>query len=153
MPTNQIDKYEVEVAENQRRHSNVCSLGHSFVAHGFVYKNANAHCIYYAGWPTPEGKISLAIAIGEWGENPNEHDCICFGLEVTANESEILFQVIDPVNSPWRDCDLLGEMQPRDHALKSPLLQEVFTVTDTILRSHPALCQYLSLTCPNCAQA
>ncbi len=155
MPTNQIDTYEVEVGENQSRPSGTCKLDHSFVAHGFVYKNTDARAVYYAAWPISEenNSISFAIAIGEWDDSSNTRDRTCFGLRATESENEILFQVIDPINSPWGDSELLGKMLCREDALKSVFLEEVFIVTEAILRSHPALGQYLSLARPDSDQA
>jgi hypothetical protein len=117
------------------------------VGHGFVCKNGEAYAVYYAGWSAehPERRVSLALAIGEWGDDSSAADRTCFGLEAREQDEEILFRVIEPGESPWSNTDLLGDMISREKALSDSLLKEVFVVAEHVVRNHQAISEYLAL--------
>lgn len=139
---------KVEVGDNRKSSRCHCCGLESNVGHGFVYKNGDAYAVYYAAWSAehPERQVSLALAIGEWGDDSSAADRTCFGLEAREGEDEILFRVIEPRESPWSRTDLLGEMLSRESALTDPLLKEAFVVAEHVVRSHPAISEYLGLS-------
>ena len=143
-----VHTYKVEVGENRKSSSCHCCGRESNVGHGFVYKNGDAYAVYYAGWSAehPERRVSLALAIGEWSDDSSAADRTCFGLEAREGEDEILFRVIEPVESPWSRTELLGEMLSREKALSDALLKEAFVVAEHVVRDHPAISEYLGLS-------
>ncbi len=140
-------KYDIEVGENKNASTCHCCGKKSCVGHGFVYKDDDAHAVYYASWSDahPDKKVSIALAIGEWDDDSTTDDRICFGVEASEDKDEILFRVIEPSESPWPNTDLLGQMLTRDEGLSHPLLKEVFEIAESILRDHIALREYLAI--------
>lgn len=142
-----MNNYIVEIGENRNASICPCCGRASRIGHGFVFKYGDAHAVYYAAWSEahPEKRVSLALAIGEWGDESTNKDRICFGLEVWEGTEEILFRVIDPEESPWPETDLMGKMISRDEALTHQLLKEVFVIVEEVLRSHSAIREYLEI--------
>ena len=139
--------YDIEVGENKSSSTCHCCGKKSCVGHGFVYKNDDAYAIYYVGWSNshPDKKVSMALAIGDWGDSATNDDRTCFGIEASEGNEEVLFRVIDPNESPWPNTDLLGQMLTRDKGLSHSLLKEVFVIAESVLRGHVALREYLTL--------
>lgn len=139
--------YDVEVGENQVPSKCKCCGEESCVGHGFVYKNHDAYAVYYVGWSSAHSpkKVSFALAVGDWGDDAANSSRTCFGVEATEDANEVLLRVLEPQESPWPDSDLLGEMLGRDQGLSHPLLKEIFAIVEQVLRTHPALAEYLSL--------
>lgn len=113
-----------------------CCEKMSRTVHGFVYRNKDAYSIYYAGWSEghPDRGVTMAIAVGEWAEGSDASDRVSMGLEARATETQIQFAVLNPERSPWRKTDLLGEMLPREKALRHPALKEIFEVAEYVVR-------------------
>lgn len=141
-------KFDIEIGENCKPSICHCCEHKSNIGHGFVYKDGNAYAIYYAGWSPSHSynKVSIAIAIGGWSDNSTSADRICFGLESYEAEKEILFRVIDPVESPWSNTELLGKMISRQDALNNSLLKEVFVIAERVVCNHDAIRKYLGIT-------
>ena len=141
-----MNSYFIEVGENSNASVCKCCNEKSSKGHGFVYKNSDAYAVYYAGWSEAHDskKVTLALALGEWGESSTTNDRTCIGLEAFETEHEIQFRVIDPDESPWPNTELMGSMLCRDKALAHPLLQEVFLISEEIIRNHSALKKYLN---------
>ena len=142
-----MSTYKIEVGENRSASTCHCCGRKSSVGHGFVYRNGDAHAVYYAGWSTDhsEVRVSLALAIGEWDDGSSAADRTNFGLEAREGDEEILFRVIEPEESPWSSTELLGDMLPREKALSASLLDEAFIVAEQVVRNHPAISDYLAL--------
>lgn len=142
-----MTNYDLEIGENKNSSVCHCCGKKSCVGHGFIYKDGDAYSVYYVAWSNAhlDKKVSLALAIGEWDDDSTNKDRTCFGVEVYEGDEEILFRVIEPSESPWANTDLLGPMLNRKDSLAHPLLKEVFTIVEYILRNHPALVEYLEI--------
>ncbi len=142
-----MTSYDIEIGENKNASVCHCCNKNSCVGHGFIYKNDDAYAVYYVGWSDAhfDKKVGVALAIGEWDDDSTTDDRTCFGIEASEGEDEIYFSVIEPSESPWSNTDLLGSMVTRDEGLSHPLLQEVFEITEKILRDHIALREYLAI--------
>lgn len=112
-----------------------CCGRYSRTVHGFVYRNDDAYAVYYAGWSEghPERGVTMAIAMGEWGDDSDASDRVSVGVRAFASSSEIHFSILDPEESPWSRTDLLGDMIPRKVALHHPSLKEVFTIAEVLV--------------------
>jgi len=141
-------KYDIEIGENCKPSTCHCCNNKSCIGHGFIYKNDDAYAVYYAGWSNVhlDKKVSLALAIGEWDDDLTSDDRTCFGIEAYEGEEEILFQMIEPNESPWSNTELLGSMISRKNALNHSLIKEVFVIAEYIVRNHAAIQQYLSMS-------
>jgi hypothetical protein len=139
--------YEIEVGTNAEITKCHCFGQESFVGHGFVYKDGDAYAVYYVGWSRYhlEKNISIALAIGEWGDNSTSSDRTCFGIEAREGDYEIQFQIINPEDSPWPNTELLGVMLSREESIKHPLLEELFNIVGEIVGNHPAVRNYLNM--------
>jgi hypothetical protein len=142
------NKYHIEIGEDCKSSRCHCCGKESCVGHGFVSKDGDAYAVYYAGWSNAhlEKKVTFAIAVGEWQDGSTPSDRVCFGLEAYEAENKILFRVIEPSESPWRDTDLLGKMISRDEGLKHPFLEEIFIIIENIVRKHTAVREYLNMS-------
>ena len=143
-----MNEYGIEVGENESSSTCDCCGENSCVGRGFVYKNDDAHAVYYVGWSDShfEKQVSIALAIGEWDDDSTKNDRTCFGLVVFEDEDQFLFRVVEPCESPWSDIDFLGPMLSREKSLTSPLLKEVFEIAENILHNHVALRDYLQIS-------
>jgi hypothetical protein len=139
-------KMEFEVAEDKASRCHCCGNA-GWTGHGFVYRNGDAYAVYYCAWSQahPERGVSLAIAVGEWDDNSSVRDRTCVGVEAYEGETEVLFRVLDPTESPWPQTDLLGLMLSREEALKSAIIVDIFAIAESIARKHPALSQFLHI--------
>lgn len=145
---NTMIDYEIEVSEDEKTSTCHCCGKKSSVGHGFVYKKGSAHAIYGAEWSTTHSRntVNFALAIGEWDDDgtPKDHT-VCFGIKVFDDGGDASFQVIDPEESPWSDSDLMGPMLDRNESLRHPLLKDVFSIIEAVIRRHPSIRDYLSL--------
>ena len=144
---NTMIDYEIEVAEDEKTSSCHCCGKESSAGHGFVYKEGSAYAIYGAEWSTMHSRntVNFALAIGEWDDDgtPKDHT-VCFGIQVFDDGGDASFRVIDPEESPWSDSDLMGPMLGRNEGLRHPLLKEVFSIIEVVIRRHPSIRDYLS---------
>lgn len=141
-----MKNYIVEVGDDEASLCKCCNK-ESFNGHGFVYCNGDAHAVYYVTWSLAHfpKKVSFALAIGEWSDESTIEDRDCFGIEAREMENQIVFQVLEPAESPWPNTNLLGPMIDRSKALTHPKIKETFDILETILRSHVSIKDYLNL--------
>lgn len=123
-----------------------CCGTESRTGHGFIYKGATPHAVYYVGWVPGhrDQGVTMAIAVGEWDTGSTPAQRTCFGLEVHEGERDVLFRFIDPEESPWGHSELLGSMSRREDALKHPLSKEVLSLAEIIVRGHPSVREFLA---------
>jgi hypothetical protein len=86
--------------------------------------------------------VTFAIAIGEWKES-GESQRTCFGLDAHERARDVVFEFINPDQSPWAQTELLGPMLSREEALRCPEHNEVLTMAETIIENHPAVRRFL----------
>lgn len=141
-------KFSLKIGEDCKSSICQCCDRKSFLGHGFIYKNGDAYAVYYAGWSPShaEKKVSFAIATGEWDDNSTVADRTCFGLEAYDANENIIFRLIEPVNSPWNNTELLGKMISRDNALSNPLKKEVFDIVEYVIHNHNSIKKYLGVS-------
>ena len=140
--------YEIEIGKDRQSSVCQCCGKESSVGHGFVYKDGDAYAIYSAAWSTmhSQPKISFALAIGDWDDDGKRNEnTVCFGVEAVDGGDKILFQIIDPSESPWPDSELLGSMLARESSMNHASINEVFTIVESLLHRHPAIREYLAL--------
>lgn len=111
----------------------------------FVYKDGDAHAIYYARFSNNHAEriVKAVVSIGEWGEGSTSNQRTSFALELRAGPENYEVHVCDAAASPWRDVELLGPMLDRASALAHPLIDEVFHITDHAVLEDQPLKAYL----------
>ena len=111
----------------------------------FVYKDGDAHAIYYARFSNshPDRLVKATVSIGEWGEGSNSARRVAFALELRAGPANYEVRVCDAATSPWAETVLLGPMLDREPALAHPLIDEVFHITDHAVLEDQPLKTYL----------
>ena len=116
-----------------------CCGNESHTVWGFIYEDGNAHAVYYAGWTIEhEDKgVTIAIGLGDWGEDTGPEDRYSIGLDVRANTSDVMFSVLEPEQSSFNDVEFIGRMMPRIEALAHPQLDHIFHVAEHIVADDP----------------
>lgn len=143
-----MSNYFIELGEDSTTSVCKCCNEKSCTGHGFVYKNNDAFAVYYVAWSKAHypKKVTFALAIGLWDEQSTSKDRTCIGFEAYESESDILFRVIEPDESPWPKTDLMGEMLEKSEAMGSSLLQEAFVIAEEVVRNHPSVNAYLNVS-------
>ena len=125
-----------------------CCGGRSTSLTRFVYRDGDAHAIYYAQFSDkhPEHTVIATISVGEWGEGATPENRVAFAFEIRPTESEYQVGLLDAQSSPWRNAKIIGRTLNRSEALLHPMLNEVFHIADHMVTDDPILRSYLSGT-------
>ena len=112
----------------------------------FVYEDGNAYAIYYArfGLDHDPRVVEVVVSVGEWGEDSGPWDRVAFSLRLRATEGEYQVTVVDAAESPWEGVELLGRILDRADALQHERLDEIFHITDHMVRDDVPLRDYLN---------
>ena len=123
----------------------VCCGGRTTRLTRFVYRDGDAHAVYYASYSDkhPDRWVSVAISLGDWTDGSTEKDRVTFALRIRATADEYQTGVVDAALSPWNDVEILGRMLDRKEALKHPWIKEVFHLCDHIVMEDKAVRSYL----------
>lgn len=112
----------------------------------FVYQDGDAFAVYYARFNTGHAskKVEGLISLGEWGEGSLSKDRLAFPFRIWSTEEEFQVGLIDKEESTWKDVDLFGEILDRNIALQSPLLKDVFHITDHMVTEDKPIMDFFS---------
>jgi hypothetical protein len=140
-----MSRLRLELGESGEAAPCKCCDARSRTAHGFVYRDDDAYAVYYAGWSDehPERGVTLAIAVGEWTEGSSPTDRVSIGMLAIPTPSSVDFKVMNPIDSPWGDTSLLGNMLGREQALAHPALKEAMHVAEHIVRDDMRVRRFL----------
>jgi hypothetical protein len=112
----------------------------------FVYQDGDAHAIYYArfGGSHEPRVVEAVVSIGEWAEGSGPWDRVAFPLRLRVAETEYQVTLVDAAESPWKGIELLGQMLDRADALQHERLDEIFHISDHMVRDDAPLFTYLN---------
>jgi hypothetical protein len=115
--------------------------------HGFAYDDQEPHALYYAAWNTKhiDRGVTLVVSLGDFVEGSGPWSRRAVAIECRVTEEEYRFSVIEPDDSPWSDAAVLGEVLPRDGALKHPDIQEFFHIAEHVVQDDPRVREILDL--------
>jgi hypothetical protein len=132
-----VNTLRLEIGEGAEGEPCVCCGVASITAHGFLYRNGDAHAIYYAGWSVrhPEHGVTMAIAVGRWEEGSSAADRVSIGVRATSTATTIDFIALNSADSPWSNTPLLGKMLERDQAVTHPAWREVLEVAEYVVQN------------------
>lgn len=102
---------------------------------GFVYRNNNAHAVYYAGWTDnhPERGIRLLLSIGRWGDGTTGKMRRRVGVDCRMGPDRPSFMIVDAADMPWNDEKLLGAAMTRAQVLSDPIRSDAFQILDHLV--------------------
>jgi hypothetical protein len=123
----------------------LCCGGRTTALTRFVYRDGDAHAVYYASFSDrhPDRWVSVAISLGNWTEGSMPGDRVAFALRIRATSDEYQTGVVNAALSPWNDVDILGQMLDRQGALKHLWIKEVFHLCDHIVMEDKDVRSYL----------
>jgi len=122
-----------------------CCGAQSCTTFGFVYRDDDAHAVYYAGWSNghPGRGVSLVIAVGEWADGSSPSDRVAIGVRAVPTPSSVNFTVLEPSESPWSETPLLGKMLGREQALTHRVYADAIRVAEHVARNDPHVRRFL----------
>jgi hypothetical protein len=128
-----------------------CCGGKTTLLTRFVYRDNDAHAIYFAqfSYNHPDRVVLATISLGEWGEGTTPAERVAFALKMRAAESTYDVALIDAAQSPWKDAVVIGRTLDRVDALAHSRLSEVFHITDHMVVEDIPLKRYLDATSTN----
>jgi hypothetical protein len=123
-----------------------CCGGRTTSLTRFVYKDGDAHAIYYARFSDnhSERTVLATVSLGEWGEATSSQQRVAFALELRPSPKQYEVAVLDSAQSPWHDAQIIGRTLDRAEALGHPLLSEVYHITDHMVVDDATLKAYLN---------
>lgn len=141
----------IETDEPPRTELCQCCGGTTTWLTRFVYSDDDAFAVYYAAFSDEhlEREITIAIGIGEWGDESTADDRRSFALVMRETETELAVTVTDAEESPWRNSEIIGRMLDRDEALAHPLISDVFHITDHMVTDDPEIRAYFERQPPS----
>jgi len=113
----------------------------------FVYRDGDAHAVYYAQFTEghEDGTLSGLISLGEWGDNAPPERRVAFPFALWRDGENYNVRITNAEVSPWRDVTLMGRILDRTEALQHAWLQEVFQITDQMTEDDPEVRTYFGL--------
>jgi hypothetical protein len=115
----------------------------------FVTRDENAYAVYYAAFTADheDRRASVMVGIGDWGDDDvvPEEGRAAFTFQIWLGDDSYQVSIIDPDDSMW-DTTFLGRRIPRAEALTHPLIQEVFDLSDHMVRCDEPLIAFLTGT-------
>lgn len=122
-----------------------CCGGRTTLLTRFVYKDGDAHAIYYVRFSNnhTERSVLATVSLGEWGEGTSPEQRVAFALQLRSAPTEYEVEVLNSAHSPWREAKVIGRTLDREEALKHPFLPEVFHITDHMVVEDKVLKAYL----------
>lgn len=133
--------YEFEF-EKPQSHSCPCCGAPQTVLTRFVYQGGNAYAVYKA-WLShgSHNRVAeLLVVLGSWGDDAIQ-DRAEFCAQLWSDDDNWNVSVVDPDFSSSH-TGKLGKPLDRESALRHPWLQDVFDLSDEIVRVDEALIDY-----------
>lgn len=102
---------------------------------GYVYKNNDAHAMYYARWTDNhlERGIQILLSIGRWGDGTTGKMRRRVGVDCRMGSDRPSFMIIDASKMPWDNEKLLGKPLTKDEVLKDRIKDDAFDILDRLV--------------------
>ena len=85
----------------------------------FVYRDGDAHAVYYAQFTAGHEKKRLSglVGLGEWSDDSEpEKNRTAFAFQIWMDADDFKVGLVDAVDSPWNDVTFLGRILDRKEA-------------------------------------
>jgi hypothetical protein len=112
----------------------------------FVYRDGDAHAVYYACF-TPghrERRLSGLVGLGEWDEESTTAERAAFPFEIWMDRDNFQVGLTNAADTPYGQVALFGRILDRAEALKHPWLQNVFHITDHMVSDDKVIVEYFA---------
>lgn len=113
----------------------------------FVTRNGDAYAVYYVQFTQglEHRRADVMVGLGEWGDDAlvPEEARIAFTFQLWLGEVSYHVSMIEPDDSPW-STGYLGRRLPLSEALEHPALQQVFDLSDHMVRCDEPLIGFLN---------
>ncbi len=121
-----------------------CCNGVTTALTRFVYRDGDAHAIYYARFSAahPERPVKMLVSLGEWGEGSDPSQRRSFALDVRTVPDSYQVMVTDAAASPW-SVGAIGRVLDRQEALQHPWVKEAFRIVDHAVEEDAPLREHL----------
>jgi hypothetical protein len=142
MPSN----LEIELSPPDRFGPCECCGGMNVRLTRFVYRDGDAHAVYYAAFANnhPEHELHMLVSIGEWGEGsePSQRDAFFCRLRATDDAYQLMLE--DAATSSWSEAGVVGKLLSQEEARAHPRKAEVFEIADEAVLSDPQVKGFLA---------
>jgi hypothetical protein len=111
---------------------------------GFVYRDGDAHAIYYVEWTlggVAQHGAYFDIVLGEFGGASRVSDRTAVSLEFRHTDKGPGFMLIDASSRPIASNSLVGKAMSREQALDTPISVEAFNIVDAIWLQDPRIAE------------
>lgn len=112
----------------------------------FVTREGNAYAIYHAMYGEQHrdrGVIGI-VGLGDWFEGSNPESRVAFAVRLWFDGTQFQVTIIDALESPWKDVNIISRKLSRDEGLRHPWIQDVFHITDHITLEDPAIREFFA---------
>jgi hypothetical protein len=125
-----------------------CCGGTTTTLTRFVYKDGDAHAVYFAAFSDnhPDRTVKIAVGLGEWGQGSESSQRVAFALDLRVFGDQFEVMVTDAAQSHWSDAPFLGKMLDRQAALSHPWVREAFHIVDHLVVEDSPVRDYLAKT-------
>ena len=136
----------IELGEQKEPTYCECCGNKNETVHGFVYNNNDAYAVYFASWTVShlERGVTMAIGIGEWGEEAIPTQRFSVGIECRTTKDQIQFAIIDPEQSPWGRTEFLGRMLSREAALNHSSIKDIFNIAEHVVHDDTRISSFIN---------
>ena len=141
-----MGNYTLETSEYIHRLICECCLTEKNRVWGFVFRDGDAHAVYYALLNLEEKspRVGLTLSIGPWWEGTEPSQRVWLHVNVCTGERGIEMGIHDPKESNFYPWEKGGTPLNREEALASSDVKEIWSVADFIVATDVAVSSYLS---------
>lgn len=113
---------------------------------GYVYRHEEAHCAYYAYWTDRhvERGIRFLLSIGQWGDGTNGTMRSSVGIDCQFVDNVPQLTLIDAVELPWANEELLGKPLKVEEVEGQPIKDEAIAIVNQILADDPRVKEFIA---------
>ena len=134
---------EVEFAPAKEARCTCCGARQQILTR-YVTRRGDAFAIYKAvlTFGDHPHRAQMIAGFGDWAEDTDPMHRTAITFDLWADEANTNITIVDERDSSW-SSGFLGKVLDREAALKHPLAQEVYGLTDHIMRCDETVKAYL----------
>jgi hypothetical protein len=135
---------EIEFAEPYYTNCNCCGARMTKLTR-FVTRDGDAFGVYYANFSDghDHNEVHVLAGFGDWSEGTPEEARTAISFKLWQDELNTITTILGPEEGSW-DATVLGRKLGRQEALASDWLQEVFDLSDHIMRCDEPVKQFFN---------
>ena len=136
---------EIEFSPPNRDGPCPCCGGTTVRLTRFVYRNGDAHAVYFATYSNnhENHEIAMLVSLGEWGDGSDPTQRVAFYCRVRPTDTSYEVMLGDGGSSPWGDAEVVGKLLSQAEARVHPWKASAFEILDEAVLSDRHLKGYL----------